>query len=86
MTLQEFIKKESASKVGRMIGVTRQAVAIWKDGNQVPKLSLAFRLIVVSQYKLTLDSIYGGYLRKRFKGKSFKSNLNGRQVQLEFKF
>ena len=86
MTLQEFIKLETAPKVSRMMGVTRQVVAMWKDGNHVPKLEYAFRLIVVSQYKLTLDSIYGSYLNRKYKGKYFKSNLNGREVQLELKF
>lgn len=86
MTLQEFIEKETVTKVAKMIGVTRQSVTQWKSGSHVPKLQYAYRLIVVSQYKLSLDSIYGNYLGKKFKGKFFKSNLNGRTVQLEFKF
>lgn len=86
MTLQEFIERERPTEVAKMIRVTRQIVYMWKNGKTVPSLGMAYRLVVASQYKLTLDSIYGPYLRKKYAGKKFKSTLRGREVQLEFKF
>lgn len=86
MTLQDFIKQEGASEIARMLRVSRAIVYLWRDGRAVPNIEKAFRLIVLSQYRLNLDKIYGSYLQARYGGKKFKAVLRNREVNLEFKF
>jgi hypothetical protein len=77
LTLTEFIDEEGAVPLAAAMKTERQKIYAWRSLKAAPRLRVAFQLIVLSRYKLTLDGIYGPYLQKMYGGKNFPHLFQG---------
>ena len=48
----------TTTNLARELRVTRQAINVWRRGQGFPRISIARKLISISENKLTLNEIY----------------------------
>ena len=67
MTLREFIKKETPTKISKLIKVNYRTVMYWQRGDFSPRVGTIKKIIKLSNGKLTFRSVMKDYFKSKNK-------------------
>lgn len=86
MNLVHFLKVESVKSVAGKIGVSESIVYEWAKLEKAPRPENAMKLILISNGRLTWESIYLPFAQKVLHGTSFKMDAGSFTSKVSFDF
>ena len=86
MDLISFLKVEGHEAVARKVGVSKQIVYEWANLNKAPRPENVLKLILISNGRLTWESIYLPFAQKALHGTSFVMDAGSFSSKVSFDF
>lgn len=67
MNFKDFLSEAGDYTVANLLGIVPQTVREWRLGHSCPRPALAYKLIKLTEKKLSWDDIYNEYCEKQLK-------------------